>query len=101
MSDLYANPGSLFDVTTGNNGTCANSYLCTAAQGYDGPTGLGTPCGVSAFGNAFASPAGCGSPASNGSATLKPALQNPLVDYFPACRTAPPDYARCDAYYKP
>jgi MYXO-CTERM domain-containing protein len=39
-----ANTGKLFDVTTGNNGTCApNTLLCTAAVGWDGPTGYGTP----------------------------------------------------------
>ncbi|HEX4429838.1 MAG TPA: fibronectin type III domain-containing protein [Frankiaceae bacterium] len=46
---LYAKPSSFFDVTSGSNGSCAGSYLCTAATGYDGPTGLGTPDGVSGF----------------------------------------------------
>jgi subtilase family serine protease len=45
----YANPGGLFDVTSGANGSCGGSYLCTAGLGYDGPTGLGTPNGTSAF----------------------------------------------------
>jgi subtilase family serine protease len=45
----YANPGALHDVTTGSNGSCAGSYLCTARPGYDGPTGLGTPNGIGAF----------------------------------------------------
>jgi subtilase family serine protease len=52
----YAAPaGSLFDVTTGKNGTCttrrstANAYLCTGGAGYDGPSGMGTPNGTSAF----------------------------------------------------
>jgi subtilase family serine protease len=45
----YANPGALFDVTSGSNGSCAGSYLCTAGPGYDGPTGLGTPNGTGAF----------------------------------------------------
>ncbi|MGH2895888.1 MAG: peptidase S8, partial [Solirubrobacteraceae bacterium] len=40
---------SLFDVTSGSNGTCGGSYLCTAGPGYDGPTGLGTPNGTGAF----------------------------------------------------
>ncbi|HEX4017353.1 MAG TPA: fibronectin type III domain-containing protein [Frankiaceae bacterium] len=47
---LYTNPGSFFDVATGSNGTCAVTYLCTGGIGYDGPTGLGTPHGVSGFG---------------------------------------------------
>jgi hypothetical protein len=41
--------GTLFDVTTGSNGGCSGSYLCTAGPGYDGPTGLGTPLGTGAF----------------------------------------------------
>jgi predicted RNA-binding Zn-ribbon protein involved in translation (DUF1610 family) len=45
----YLYPGSLFDVTSGTNGTCGGSYLCTAAAGYDGPTGLGAPNGTRAF----------------------------------------------------
>jgi subtilase family serine protease len=43
----YANPGGLFDVTSGSNGTC--SAWCTSKAGWDGPTGLGTPNGTSAF----------------------------------------------------
>ncbi|WP_405615888.1 peptidase S8 [Streptomyces sp. NBC_00076] len=45
----YAHTSALNDVTSGNNGTCSTSYFCTARAGYDGPTGLGTPAGVSAF----------------------------------------------------
>ncbi|WP_329553863.1 S53 family peptidase [Streptomyces sp. NBC_00696] len=47
----YAKAGTsaLNDVTSGNNGTCSTSYFCTATTGYDGPTGWGTPEGVSAF----------------------------------------------------
>ncbi|MFD5403860.1 S53 family peptidase [Streptomyces griseorubiginosus] len=45
----YKHTSALNDVTSGNNGTCSTSYFCTAGTGYDGPTGLGTPQGVSAF----------------------------------------------------
>jgi subtilase family serine protease len=45
----YAHTGSLFDVTTGNNGTCPTTQWCTARTGWDGPTGLGTPNGAAAF----------------------------------------------------
>ncbi|WP_344161645.1 putative Ig domain-containing protein [Streptomyces polychromogenes] len=45
----YAHTASLNDVTSGANGSCSSSYLCTAKSGYDGPTGLGTPNGVAAF----------------------------------------------------
>ncbi|MFJ5974036.1 peptidase S8 [Streptomyces sp. NPDC093060] len=44
-----AGTSALNDVTSGNNGTCSTTYLCTAQSGYDGPTGWGTPQGVSAF----------------------------------------------------
>jgi hypothetical protein len=46
----YSHAGSLWDVVSGNNGTCSGSYLCTAGPGYDGPTGLGTPNATGAFG---------------------------------------------------
>src|SRR6185437_12824615 len=46
----YADPGALYDVTTGSTASCSPAYLCTAEVGYDGPTGLGTPNGVAAFG---------------------------------------------------
>jgi hypothetical protein len=39
----------LHDITSGSNGTCGGSYLCTAGKGYDGPTGWGTPNGIKAF----------------------------------------------------
>jgi subtilase family serine protease len=45
----YSNTSSLFDVTSGSNGSCGGTYLCTAKAGYDGPTGLGTPNGTGAF----------------------------------------------------
>ncbi|GAA2249218.1 peptidase S8 [Kitasatospora cystarginea] len=45
----YAHTSALNDVTTGSNGSCSPSYLCTAGTGYDGPTGLGTPNGLTAF----------------------------------------------------
>ena len=44
----YAHQSNLFDVTSGNNGTCG-APLCTAGVGWDGPTGLGTPNGTAAF----------------------------------------------------
>ncbi|MDQ1429007.1 MAG: hypothetical protein QOK39_2483 [Acidimicrobiaceae bacterium] len=31
------------DVTSGSNGSCGGSYLCTAGFGVDGPTGVGSP----------------------------------------------------------
>ena len=52
----YSNPGALHDVTSGSNGSCSPTYLCTAGSGYDGPTGLGTPAGTAAFASAAATP---------------------------------------------
>jgi len=48
-SDPYKHLGALNDVTSGSNGSCSGYYFCTAVTGYDGPTGLGTPSGVTAF----------------------------------------------------
>ncbi|MEU9413469.1 putative Ig domain-containing protein, partial [Streptomyces sp. NPDC048281] len=45
----YSHTGNLYDVTSGNNGSCSTSYFCTAGTGYDGPTGWGTPNGTTAF----------------------------------------------------
>jgi subtilase family serine protease len=45
----YGNPGALFDVTSGSNGTCPTSQWCNARTGWDGPSGLGTPNGTGAF----------------------------------------------------
>jgi hypothetical protein len=72
---LYENelkdPITLHDVTSGSNGECASPFdeedglsgctvlqeaascskeaICLAREGYDGPTGLGTPDGIAAF----------------------------------------------------
>ena len=71
---LYQNevksPGSLHDVATGSNGectkpfsesglsgcttaeeakSCASKAICVAGTGYDGPTGVGAPDGITAF----------------------------------------------------
>jgi subtilase family serine protease len=45
----YAHTSALHDVTSGSNGSCGGSYLCTGVVGYDGPTGNGTPNGTNAF----------------------------------------------------
>lgn len=50
-SYIYSHTSSLFDVTSGSDGSCGGSYLCTAKTGYDGPTGWGTPDGTTAFGS--------------------------------------------------
>jgi subtilase family serine protease len=45
----FAGSSNLHDVTSGSNGSCGGSYLCTGTSGYDGPTGVGTPNGTGAF----------------------------------------------------
>ena len=42
----YTHVSSYYDITSGGNGSCGGSYLCTAGVGYDGPTGVGTPHGA-------------------------------------------------------
>ena len=44
----YSAP-TLFDVTSGANGTCSTVIACTAGIGWDGPTGLGSPAGIAGF----------------------------------------------------
>lgn len=48
-SYTWAHTASLNDVTSGTNGSCPTAVWCTAGAGWDGPTGLGTPNGTSAF----------------------------------------------------
>jgi hypothetical protein len=45
----YNQTSALNDVTSGTTGPCSPSMYCTAGPGYDGPTGLGTPNGATAF----------------------------------------------------
>ncbi len=48
---LYAAGASLYDVVSGSNGRCQrfSPYFCNAGAGYDGPTGNGTPNGITAL----------------------------------------------------
>jgi len=51
----FSVPAGQFDITTGTNdlfasgAACGRDYLCVAKNGYDAPTGLGTPDGTGAF----------------------------------------------------
>jgi subtilase family serine protease len=47
-ANLYLHASSFNDVTAGENGPCG-APLCAAGNGWDGPTGLGTPDGTGAF----------------------------------------------------
>jgi hypothetical protein len=46
---IYVEQDALNDIAKGNNGKCTppteDKYFCTAAKGYDGPSGNGTPDG--------------------------------------------------------
>jgi hypothetical protein len=57
-SYLYRHPSDFNDVTSGANGNCESGrpYLCGGRRGYDGPTGLGTPNGISGFSSRNAAP---------------------------------------------
>jgi subtilase family serine protease len=49
---IYTHTSDLYEVTASNDGTCSPSVLCTAtgaANTYNGPTGWGTPDGLTAF----------------------------------------------------
>jgi subtilase family serine protease len=47
---LWATPTTgLTDVSGGSNGPCPEATLCNAVEGWDGPTGLGSPHGLTAF----------------------------------------------------
>jgi Ricin-type beta-trefoil lectin domain len=41
--NAYTSVDGLNNITTGPEGICVITYLCTAGPGYNGPTGLGTP----------------------------------------------------------
>jgi subtilase family serine protease len=69
-ADPYSHTGALFDVLSGSNGNCGGSYLCTSIAGFDGPTGLGSPNGTTAFTTGAVAPAAGFSLAANNT-TLK------------------------------
>lgn len=54
-SDVYAKASRFTDITTGNNDPsgagkkCGGDYLCVAGPGYDAPTGVGVPNGLTGF----------------------------------------------------
>ena len=67
-STLYSHAGessALYDVVSGNNGSCGKTTACQAAVGYDGPTGVGSPVGLDAF-SVLGSPASMSRPTISG-----------------------------------
>jgi Bacterial Ig-like domain (group 3) len=61
----YGHQASLYNVSSGADGTCSPAYLCTGGAGYNGPTGLGTPDGVDGFSSGAATTTALTSSASN------------------------------------
>jgi outer membrane protein assembly factor BamB len=94
-SFTYSHASSLFDVTSGSNGSCGGTYLCTGAVGYDGPSGLGTPCGTAAFGTGpFTTTC---PPTSAAAPAAQPFAAQPKVVFTPVCPSPPPGSASCFA----
>jgi hypothetical protein len=52
----YSNTSDFYDVTSGSDGSCGGTYLCSAKVGYDGPTGNGTPNGTAIAGGSSPPP---------------------------------------------
>lgn len=50
LYDHAGQSGAFYDVLSGANGECAKASICEARSGYDGPSGLGSPTGLEAFG---------------------------------------------------
>jgi subtilase family serine protease len=42
----YRHRAGFTDIVGGSNGFCGGDYLCTGLKGYDGPTGVGAPRGL-------------------------------------------------------
>ena len=93
--NLWGNPGSLFDVVSGSNGTCAGSYLCTAQAGFDGPTGNGSPCGTGAFSILPMVSAGCSTVSASARVSADGALRVEPLPTVPVCPAVPPGRMRC------
>lgn len=70
---LYRHIGegsALYDLTSGSNGSCGGSTACTAATGYDGPSGVGSPLGLAAFAPSSGTPASTAAPGIAGNAAV-------------------------------
>jgi hypothetical protein len=97
VANLYrASPGSLFDVTSGSNGTCSPAIFCNAGPGYDEPTGNGTPCGVGGLISLSFVPTDCAAATASANAhaaTVRPKITE--LPYTPVCGPVPKGRARC------
>jgi hypothetical protein len=81
----YTHSASLHDVTSGTNtSSSCPSTICAAAAGYDGPTGLGTPNGITAFVDTGTAPANAVLPAVTGTAAVGQTLTGTLGTWWAA-----------------
>ena len=90
VSYLYSHTASLNDITAGSNGSCSGTGACTAETGYDGPTGLGTPCGTLAFGTGPWQTTSC--PAGSNNVPAAPFVSTVRVV---GCGPTQPGWAQC------
>jgi hypothetical protein len=93
-SFAYSNPSLFTDVLSGSNGSCSGSYLCTAKAGYDGPTGMGTPYGVTA-GPPPNPPSNTGAPTISGTAAVGQTLSSTPGSWDPAATSYQYDWFSC------
>jgi outer membrane protein assembly factor BamB len=94
VSYLYSHAASLNDITAGSNGSsCGGTGACNAQTGYDGPTGLGTPCGTAAFGTGPWQTTSC--PAGSNSAPAAPAAPALSTVGASGCGPPHPGWVQC------
>jgi hypothetical protein len=93
-SVLYSNYNltNFHDITSGSNGVCS-TVMCKAANGYDGPTGLGSLNGLLAFGlnvSPTATPTPTLSPTPTDTLTPTPSITDtPTPSLTPTATTTP------------
>jgi excisionase family DNA binding protein len=96
---LYSHVGdahALYDVITGANGMCAGTAACEARAGYDGPSGLGTPIGLTAF-SVIGSPTNMSPPLVTGDPERGQVLSESHGEWPGGPVSFAPQWARCDA----
>ena len=88
--------GALYDVVSGNNGSCAGATACKAVSGYDGPTGVGSPLGLEAFSIA-GTPVNAVPPAISGLAEQGQTLSMTAGEWSGEPTSLSEQWARCNA----
>lgn len=88
--------GALYDVASGNNGTCAGATSCKAVTGYDGPTGVGSPLGLQAF-SVPGTPVNGAPPAISGFAEQGQTLAATHGEWSNSPTSLSEQWARCNA----